>query len=294
MRFIDQWQTEKAGVGTYILTIAIALFSMIVGSGVVESIAVSVLGYSLQYLPDSADLNTVLMLFLLPFAFMLIALMLCIKYFHRRPILSVFTARESFDWKRFFLSFGVWGSVMMAFLFISIASGAPIQWNFDPVTFTGLFLVSFFILPLQTTAEEVFFRGFLFQAFGRVFKKGWVSILLTGSLFGLLHWANPEVAKIGNILLLFYIGTGVFLGILTQMDDGLELGMGYHAVNNIFASLIVTNNWQAFQTNALYIDNSPPAFGMESVLTIVVLQPLLLLLFSRIYKWKGWKEKLLN
>jgi len=107
-----------------------------------------------------------------------------------------------------------------------------------------------------------------------------------------LHWANPEVAKIGDILLVFYISTGIFFGILTQMDDGLELGMGYHAVNNIFASIILTNNWQAFQTDALFVDYSAPSFGPELYLTLLVLQPLLLILFAKIYKWKNWKEKL--
>jgi uncharacterized protein len=92
--------------------------------------------------------------------------------------------------------------------------------------------------------------------------------------------------------LIYYIGTGLFLGLLTLMDDGLELSMGYHAVNNIFAALILTNDWQAFQTDALYIDHSAPTFGWDSLLTIILVQPLLLLIFSKIYKWKNWKEKL--
>ena len=78
------------------------------------------------------------------------------------------------------------------------------------------------------------------------------------------------------------------------MDDGIELSMGYHAVNNIFASLILTNDWQAFHTDAMYIDRSEPIFGMESFLTILVLQPLLIILFSKVYRWKNWKKKLLN
>ena len=68
--------------------------------------------------------------------------------------------------------------------------------------------------------------------------------------------------------------------------------MGYHAVNNIFASLIVTNDWQAFHTDALFIDSSMPEFGMEHILTLVIIQPLLLFLFSKKYNWKNWKEKL--
>jgi len=119
-----------------------------------------------------------------------------------------------------------------------------------------------------------------------------VSILITGVLFGLLHGANPEVAKIGYELLIYYIASGVFLGVVTHMDDGLELGMGYHAANNLFAALIVTNDWQAFHTDAIFIDHSPPEFGWDALLTLAVIQPILLLIFARIYKWKNWRKKL--
>ena len=294
MRFIDQSKTSNDGVGTYVLTLAICLLSLIIGGQVSETLATKILGFSLQHFPESADLSTVLSLLLMPFAFMLVALALSIKYLHKRPILSLFTSRKSFDWKRFFFAFGLWGAIMGVFLVISIYSGAAIVWNYKPETFVSLLMVSLFILPLQTTAEEVLFRGFLLQGFAKAFHKSWVSIVLTGILFGLLHWANPEVAKIGDILLVYYVVTGLFLGVITHMDDGLELGMGYHAINNVFAALIVTNNWQAFHTDALFMDKTPPSFGWESVLTLAVLQPLLLLVFARMYKWNGWKEKLLN
>src|SRR3989338_662433 len=146
----------------------------------------------------------------------------------------------------------------------------------------------------QKSSEEAFFRGFLLQGIGRMFGKAWMSILITGVLFGLLHGSNPEVEKIGNILLIFYIGTGIFLGLMAHLDNGIELSMGYHAVNNIFAALIVTNNWQAFHTDALLMDYSPPAFGWEAWLTLLLFQPLLLLLFAKIYGWKDWKKNLLN
>ncbi len=84
------------------------------------------------------------------------------------------------------------------------------------------------------------------------------------------------------------------MALISHMDDGIELSMGYHAVNNIFASLIVTNDWQAFHTNAMFIDHSEPVFGLESFLTVLVLQPLLILFFSKVYRWHNWKDKILK
>lgn len=292
MNFLKLADKGQGNGGTYMFTVVIIFFSLVAGQLLSEIIAVNQLGFSLTDIPKSADLNLVLTLLLIPFSFVFFAILLCVKFLFKRPILTVFTAREYFDWRRFFTSFGIWGVVLATALGAGIAIGQPVDWNFDPSTFFLLLLISIFLIPIQTTAEELMFRGFLMQTFGKIFKKGWVSILLTGTLFGFLHWANPEVALIGNVLLLYYIGTGVFLGLLSVWDDGMELPMGYHAINNIFASVILTNDWQAFHTDALFIDRTGPVFGWESWLTIIILQPLLLFLFSKMYKWKNMRSKL--
>jgi hypothetical protein len=53
---------------------------------------------------------------------------------------------------------------------------------------------------------------------------------------------------------------------------------------------MITNNWQAFQTDAVFIDTSIPSFGLDSIVTLAIIQPALLILFSRIFKWKNWKK----
>jgi hypothetical protein len=86
--------------------------------------------------------------------------------------------------------------------------------------------------------------------------------------------------------------TGVFLGIIVLMDDGIELTSGYHLANNFFAVVILTNNWQVFQTDALLMDHSVPTFGWDNLLTILIIQPLLIYIFSKKYQWVNWKERL--
>lgn len=255
-----------------------------------EGVAISEVSDLQKYL----GLNLFFVFLLVPFIAGFISLLACVKWIHNRDLITVFTSRIRFDWRRFIFSFLLWGGVMLLFFVISFFAGYPISFNFHLQTFVPLVLISFFILPIQTTFEELFFRGYLFQGFGQLFKKGWISVVITGVLFGLMHGSNPEVEKIGTILLVFYILNGFFLGIVVLMDDGLELSMGYHAVNNIFAALIVTNDWQAFHTDALFIDKTPPEFGVENVLTLLVIQPLFLFIFSKKYKWTNWKSKLLD
>lgn len=242
----------------------------------------------------NVGLNTYFISLLFPFLIGVLALFVGVKFIHKRPFLSILTIREKFDYNRFFFSFTIWGIVSIVCLFILIMFGAKIEWNFNPRTFFVLLIISLTFLPIQTFFEEAFFRGYLFQGSHFIFKKGIFVVLFTGILFGMLHGANPEVEKLGKFLLIYYVMSGVFLGLIALMDDGLELSLGYHAVNNIFAALILTNDWQAFHTDAVFIDKTPPTFGIENVLTLLVFQPLLILLFAKKYKWKNWKEKLLK
>jgi len=117
-------------------------------------------------------------------------------------------------------------------------------------------------------------------------------LLITSICFGLLHGANPEVQKLGYISMVFYIGTGLFYGITTLMDEGTELSLGLHAINNIVAAFFVTTNWTVFQTDALYVDTSEPSVGWGMFFPVLVLYPLMLFIFSKKYGWKNWAEKL--
>jgi membrane protease YdiL (CAAX protease family) len=123
-------------------------------------------------------------------------------------------------------------------------------------------------------------------------KNKLVPLLMTSVIFGTMHIFNPEIDKMGNIVLVYYIGTGLFLGIITLMDEGMELALGFHAANNFVTALLVTSDWSALQTNSIFKDVSDPSAGLEIIIPVFVIFPLLLLLFSRKYKWSDWKEKL--
>lgn len=130
------------------------------------------------------------------------------------------------------------------------------------------------------------------QGFGNLAKNKWFPLVMTSLIFGAMHYLNPEVDKIGNLIFVYYIGTGLFLGIITLMDDGMELALGFHAANNLIGALLVTSDWSAFQTYSIFKDMSEPRAGLDIILPVVLIYPLLLLIFSRKYKWSNWKQKL--
>ena len=158
--------------------------------------------------------------------------------------------------------------------------------------FLILVVIGTLLIPIQTSVEELVFRGYLMQGFANLSKNKWFPLLMTSLIFGLMHLANPEVTKMGYIILVYYIGTGFFLGIITLMDEGMELALGFHAANNLIGALLVTSDWSAFQTNSILKDVSNPEAGLDIILPVIVIYPILLFIFGIKYKWSGWKEKL--
>ena len=49
-----------------------------------------------------------------------------------------------------------------------------------------------------------------------------------------------------------FVAMGFLLGIVTLMDDGLELALGIHFANNFFACILSSSEWSSLQTPALF------------------------------------------
>ena len=248
----------------------------------------------MKQIPSSINL----LINLIPFAFLLGLLFVLVKYVHERSILSLTTARAKVDFKRILFSF----LMICIFTLVSFGIGyyidsSEIVFQFNPGKFAILFLISAILFPFQIGLEEYLFRGYFMQHVGVMVKNKWFPLLLTSILFGIAHSANPEVGAIGFWkMMIFYVGTGLLLGVMTLMDDGLELALGFHLGNNLLASLLVTTDWTALQTDAIFKSTAPPSMSLVSDLLIPVLlvYPIMLLILSKRYGWSNWKDRLLG
>ena len=166
------------------------------------------------------------------------------------------------------------------------------EYSFFVITIYFAAITILLILLFEFKSISKVFESNLNLILLNLFNSKLTPLLITSVCFGLLHGANPEVQKLGYISMVFYIGTGLFYGITTLMDEGTELSLGLHAINNIVAAFFVTTDWTVFQTDALYIDTSEPSVGWEMFFPVLVLYPLMLVLFSKKYGWKNWMEKL--
>ena len=295
IRESQQGRFDRYVIGSLIIVFAFFVAQLPHTFAVINAVGLDQLGSLdvagiLQALPS----NTTLVLMLLPFVFVAALVLILIRYMHNISIRVFITSRAKIDWKR--IGFSFVGIVLLNFLFFVFSyysNPSHFQWNFDPQAFAILFLIAIVLVPLQTSAEELFFRGYLMQGFGQVFKHRIFPLLITSLLFGFMHFGNPEIDKLGPLLMVSYVSMGFFFGIITLMDEGLELALGYHAGNNLLISLLVTADWTAFQTNSLFLDVSTPDVYMLAFMQLPMLL-ILLALFSWKYGWNNWRQRLIS
>jgi len=242
------------------------------------------------------DLNLNLFLGLLTYFGGLLALILCNKYINGNSFLSLTTSRQRIDYNRIFYSFTLWALFMVFSILLGyfmMPENYEINFNLEP--FLILILISFLLFPIQTSAEEYFFRGYLMQNIGGISKNRWLPLIITSTAFGLVHAGNPEVAELGNLIFVVYIGSGFFAGIITLMDEGLELALGWHAANNIALALLFTSEYSAVQTDSILkgVGDTPEITQFSDIFfPVFIVYPAMIYIFSKKYNWKNWKGKL--
>ncbi len=237
--------------------------------------------------------NLTLFLMLLSFAIGLLAVYFVVKFLHKQPFVTLTTSRKKTDWGRVFFGFGIITITTLAVTVLDYYNNPDDYiFQFDLVPFLILAVIAIIMIPLQTSFEEYLFRGYLMQGIGVLAKNRWLPLIITSVVFGGLHLANPEVDKLGNVIMIYYIGTGFFLGIMTLMDEGMELALGFHAGNNLITALLVTADWTVFKTNSIFKDISEPSAGFDVVAPVLILYPIFLLIMAWRYKWRDWGGKL--
>lgn len=123
--------------------------------------------------------------------------------------------------------------------FVGIAADlafGPASWTEQPTAASELnvtaallsLLIVLLLVPLQSAAEEIVFRGLFMQVLGAWIKNPWFAILIPSVGFALLHiydvWGLQAVALLG-----------IVSAWLTWRTGGLEAAIAIHVVNNYIA-----------------------------------------------------------
>jgi membrane protease YdiL (CAAX protease family) len=249
---------------------------------------------TMNFEPAGITQNMTLFFMLLAFAGGMLGLWFSVVFIHGKKFRWLITPFERINWRKIFYSFLLWMSLtlLVEFVFYLIHPENYV-FHFQPAKFLGLVAVSLVMFPIQTSWEELVFRGYLMQGISLISTFRWIPLLLTSATFGLLHGMNEEVGAFGVVpTMTYYIGTGIFLGIITLMDDSLELALGVHAATNIYSSLFVTFEAASLKTAAVFEMKSVDI--NEMLIAFFVAAIVYTAIVAKKHGWANWSEKLLG
>ena len=226
------------------------------------------------------------LLIMLNFIFFILGTWLAMRLVHRRKMRTLVSADGSLRWRRFAQGFAAWFilAALQSLVEAWLHPGRYV-WTFNPGSFFLFLAPVLLLIPIQTSAEEFFFRGYLLQGFGLKLHNVWVLSLLSGLLFALPHMLNPEVSVDFWLIMSYYFLSGVFLAYITLKDQRMELALGVHAANNIFAAALANYTISALATPALFTIMELDA--VYSLLAYVVSAIVFYLLFFRPWQAAG-------
>lgn len=233
--------------------------------------------------------NIGLILMILIFIFAMLAFMFAIKYLHKLPFQRLITPNKTVDWKKIFFGFGLWFLIALVFEGISALLHPETYYlNFKPMSWVFLLIICILLLPIQTSLEELVLRGYMMPGLSLLTKNKWVPWVVTSMVFGLIHGANPEVERFGFwTMQIYYIGAGLFLGIITVLDDSLELALGVHAATNVFGAAFFSFDGSVLQTDSLVKANDINPYLMS--LTFLLGAIIFMVVCNKKYNWGGFK-----
>jgi uncharacterized protein len=223
------------GIAIFFLTISgqITQFDLLTSPALLEQIA------DFWQTPSIAVFITTT----LPFLLLWIGIAIGIKRIHQRKFRTLISADTSIHLKRILAGFGVWSLIIVIpEIIFFLLDSSNYLWTFEPGNWLLFLPIALLLTPIQTSAEEFYFRGYLLQGLGLITRQPLILILVTSVLFAIPHFGNPEMQRGAVWVGLTYLTWGIFFATITLKDNRLELALGVHAANNIFSFLVVNTS----------------------------------------------------
>lgn len=277
--YVAEARRDKHQWWRYVLGMLVALVAwLIVGSTVSLLITYAISG---GLNPTALDPVAGFVVTMAGFPFFLAGLFLTMRVIHRRTLRSLVTHRARIDWTRVGQGFLVW--------LVLWSLGQLCRFLLDPGSFSvsgNLAALAVFVpfavvlTAVQTTTEELFFRGYTVQTASLIWGNRIFLALISAVLFTLPHLTNPEAAAGGWMTVFFgyFLGTGVVWAAVSLLDGTTELAIGAHFANNIANVLLVGTSGSIVGTPALFMgDEYDPVLSAVITTSIAVLFTLIVL-----------------
>ena len=222
----------------------------------------------------------------------IIGVWIAVRVLHKKTLTQVVTGRKTFDYNR--VVYAIWvGFLLHSALLILDVLFIHTEITFRSPSFSEyitFFLFAVVLTTYQAGFEEIFFRGYLLQGLSLIARNRVVITIVSSVLFVLPHLANPEPFEYGfapyaTSLFMF----ALFMTVIVLVDGGIELAIGYHALNNLWIGLIANTEVTALQTPSLLIVPIERYAMFPDVPVQLIVYIVLLVILNKKYKWFTWK-----
>lgn len=142
----------------------------------------------------------------------------------------------------------------------------------SPAEWLLLLPVALIAILIQTSAEEIVFRGYLTQGLAARFRAPAVWLVVPALLFGALHWDPASLGANASYTVATAAVIGLVFADVTARTGNLSAAMGLHFANNAVAMLLVARS-DPFGGFALYAgpDSEDPALLRAALMTNIAL-----------------------
>ena len=285
--YLEAGRRGKNAWWRYLLGFVFIVFMWYVVGGWASVALGKVLGISPEQFasdPSAAGPIAGFLVIIAPYPVFLLGIVLAVALLHRRSPLTLVTGRRSVDWRRVGMGLGVWFAlVVLAGLVGFLLDPSAFSLGPNLAAFVPFALLALVFVPIQTTAEELFFRGYLVQGASLLSSNFLFLAVASGVLFMLPHLANPGMDSGFLLVLLYHFGFGAFLAWVSLKDGTLELAIGAHAANNLFGAIVLGFEGSALNTPSLFLtDRFVPAYSLgQFVVTAAIFYVAVFVLFKR-------------
>lgn len=305
MKFLERAFDNENQIWKYILVIFIGFFlGQMVGSFpllIVLIVAMVQKGKEFEMPENVADFsaygidpNVGLVLMVIPFITSLLLGILIIRGFHQRNYKDVINGGRSIRWNRFWSGVIIWGVLAGGYMLVDfLINPGNFEVQFNVNSFIPLVIVSVILIPIQSGTEEFYFRGYLLQGVAVRTKSRWLAVLIPAIIFALIHSFNPEVKEFGFwTSMTGYLTIGIVFGIASVLDDGIEVAIGAHSINNVLSAIFVTSKSSVLQTPALLFQKEVHPQKENWILLILSILFILILTYRNNWKFRKLFEPL--
>jgi len=270
----------------YVLGLVIILFSWLV----IGSLASVGVAFALSGQADYTLLGPVgnFLFNMASFPFFLGGILIAVSLIHRRHPLTLVTAHEKISWHRVGHGFVAW---FVPFCLIGglgqyLFYPDSFSFNFDFVSFAFFVPIALVLTAIQTTTEELFFRGYIVQGASMIWDNRVFLAMVSAVVFTLPHLLNPEAIAGGwlTVFFTYFLVPGLVWTVVSLIDGTTELAIGVHFANNIGSILLINITGSALTTPALFtISEYHATYGALSVLVAI---PVFLAIAYGVFKRK--------